>query len=134
MELGCTGHHPAADPLGADDSLASGDDQRHSHRGSVMSSPNVKTPPGWGGVRGKAGEASNCFATINQAAELRPIYTPAALCDLKFKAHDRKNSRGEIIKGNGSGPTGMWVQIGSKVLIDLPVAVRWIESHRIGGL
>lgn len=61
-------------------------------------------------------------------------FTEPALRDVKFKAFDRKNSRGEIIKGNGSGPAGMWVQIGSKVLIDLPVAVRWIESHRIGGL
>ncbi len=73
------------------------------------------------------------FATINQAAELRPVFTPAALRDLKFKAHDRKNSRGEIIKGNGTGPAGVWVQIGAKVLIDLDALDRWIESHRMGG-
>lgn len=70
------------------------------------------------------------FATINQAAELRPVFTPAALRDLKFKAHDRKNSRGEIIKGNGTGPAGVWVQIGAKVLVDLEALDRWIESHK----
>ncbi len=76
---------------------------------------------------------SNCFATINQAAELRPIFTPAALRDLKFKAHDRKNSRGETILGNGSGPAGVWVQIGAKVLIDICAFDRWVASHRLGG-
>lgn len=76
--------------------------------------------------------ASVRYATINQAAELRPVFTPAALRDLKFKAHDRKNSRGETIKGNGTGPAGVWVQIGAKVLIDLDALDRWIDSHRIG--
>ena len=71
------------------------------------------------------------YTTINQAAELRPVFTPAALRDLKFKAHDRKNSRGETIKGNGTGPAGVWVQIGAKVLIDLPALDRWIESHKV---
>ncbi len=73
------------------------------------------------------------FATINQAAELRPIFTPAALRDLKFKANDRENSRGETIKGNGTGPAGVWVQIGAKVLVDLPALDRWIESHKMTG-
>ncbi len=73
------------------------------------------------------------YATINQAAELRQVFTPAALRDLKFKAHDRKNSRGQIIKGNGTGPAGVWVQIGAKVLVDLLAFDRWIESHKIGG-
>lgn len=71
------------------------------------------------------------YATINQAAELRPIFTPAALRDLKFKAHDRKNSRGDTIKGNGTGPAGVWVQLGAKVLVDLEALDRWIESHKV---
>ncbi len=78
-----------------------------------------------------AAAAAVRFATINQAAELRPVFTPAALRDLKFKAHDRKNSRGETIKGNGTGPAGVWVQIGAKVLIDLDALDRWIESHKV---
>lgn len=63
-----------------------------------------------------------------------PSYLPFsinALRDLKFKAHDRKNSRGETIKGNGTGPAGVWVQIGAKVLIDLDALDRWIESHKV---
>lgn len=71
------------------------------------------------------------YATINQAAELRPAFTPAAFRDLKFKAHDRKNSRGETIKGNGTGPAGVWVQIGGKVLVDLGALDLWIESHKV---
>ena len=71
------------------------------------------------------------YATINQAAELLPIFTPAALRDLKFKAYDRKNSRGETIKGNGTGPAGVWVQLGAKVLVDLEALDRWIESHKV---
>lgn len=70
------------------------------------------------------------YATIGECAELRP-FSPAALRDLKFKAHDRKNSRGETIKGNGTGPAGVWVQIGAKVLIDLDALDRWIESHKV---
>lgn len=70
------------------------------------------------------------YVTIGRCAELRP-FSPAALRDLKFKAHDRKNSRGETIKGNGTGPAGVWVQIGAKVLIDLDALDRWIESHKV---
>ena len=72
------------------------------------------------------------YLTINECSEIRP-FSPAALRDLKFKAHDRKNSRGETIKGNGTGPAGVWVQIGAKVLIDLEALDRWIGSHRTGG-
>lgn len=69
------------------------------------------------------------YLTINECSTLRP-FSPAALRDLKFKAHDRKNSRGDIIKGNGTGPAGVWVQIGAKVLIDLHALDLWIESHK----
>ena len=71
------------------------------------------------------------YATIIQAAELRPVFTPAALRDLKFKAFDRKNSRGEIIPGNGTGLAGVWAQLGKKVLIDLDALDAWIEAHKI---
>ena len=72
------------------------------------------------------------YLTINECAEIRPFTAPA-LRDLKFKAHDRKNSRGDTIKGNGTGPAGVWLQIGAKVLVDLPALDRWIESHKTGG-
>ncbi len=77
-----------------------------------------------------SGPISPRFATIEQAAETRPAFTRAAFRDLKFRAHDRTNSRGEIIKGNGTGAAGVWIQIGRKVLIDLDAFDRWIESHR----
>jgi hypothetical protein len=73
------------------------------------------------------------FATITECATLRP-FSPAALRDLKFKAHDRKNSRGETIKGNGTGPAGVWLQLGAKVLIDLDAFDAWIESHKAKGI
>ena len=70
------------------------------------------------------------FATIDQAAQCRPAFTPAALRDLKFRAFDRQNSRGEIIKGNGTGAAGVWIQIGRKVLVDLDALDHWIDGHR----
>lgn len=73
----------------------------------------------------------NRFATIEQAAKLRPAFTTAALRDIRFKAADRLNSRGEIIKGNGS--VDAWVTIGRKVLLDLDAFDKWIESHKSGG-
>lgn len=69
------------------------------------------------------------LATIQQAANQYP-FSAAALRDLKFRAQDRKNSRGETIKGNGTGPAGVWLQIGRKVLVDLDCFESWIDSHR----
>jgi hypothetical protein len=74
--------------------------------------------------------AVNRYATVEQAAQLRPAFTPPALRDIRFKSADRFNSRGEIIKGNGSANFGVWVSIGRKVLIDLDAFDRWIESHK----
>ncbi len=70
------------------------------------------------------------FVTVNECATVRP-FTSQALRDMKFKAFDRKNSRGEVIPGNGTGPAGVWVQIGTKVLVDLDALDRWIESRRV---
>ncbi|MDA8416486.1 MAG: hypothetical protein M0Z78_05360 [Betaproteobacteria bacterium] len=72
------------------------------------------------------------FFTIEQAAKARPAFSPAALRDLKFKAHDRRNSRGDVIKGNGTGPAGVWLQVGRKVLMDLERFDAWLDSHRAG--
>ncbi len=80
----------------------------------------------------RPGLAGNRLATIKQAAQLRPVFSEASFRDLKFKAHDRKNSRGETIKGNGTGPAGVWVQVGRKVLVDLSAFDCWLDSHRIG--
>lgn len=69
------------------------------------------------------------FVSIAECAALRP-FSKAALRDLKFRAFDRTNSRGETIVGNGSGPAGVWVVLGRKVLIDLPAFDAWLESRK----
>ena len=71
------------------------------------------------------------YVTIKQLATLRSAFTEAALRDIAFKADDRKNSRGEIIEGNGSGPAGVWLKLGAKRLAHLPAFDRWIESHKV---
>jgi hypothetical protein len=77
--------------------------------------------------------AANRYATVEQTAQLRPAFTRPALRDIRFKSANRINSRGEVIKGNGSADFGVWVSIGRKVLIDLDAFDRWIESHKMGG-
>jgi len=72
------------------------------------------------------------FVTIAECATIRP-FSAAALRDLRFKAADRKNSRNETIKGNGTASAGVWLQVGAKVLIDLDAFDCWLESHRLGG-
>ena len=74
--------------------------------------------------------AVNRFATIDQAALLRPAFTAAALRDIRFKADDRLNSRGDVINGNGTAAAGVWVQVGRKVLVDLAAFDRWLESQK----
>lgn len=68
------------------------------------------------------------LGTIAQTASAYPAFTQAALRDLVFKADDRKNSRGEKIKGNGLAPSV--VRIGRKVLIDFDAFEAWIDFHR----
>ena len=77
-----------------------------------------------------AGATPPRHLTIEHTAQIRPAWTPAALRDLKFRAFDRTNSRGERIEGNGTGSAGVWIQIGRRVLVDIDAFDRWIESHR----
>lgn len=56
--------------------------------------------------------------------------TPAAVRALVFRADDRRNSRGELLPGNGLGRAGAIVRIGRKVLIDLDRFTAWVELHR----
>lgn len=70
------------------------------------------------------------IGTIAEAAKHYP-FTEAAFRDLKFRAFDRVNSRGDVIKGNGTGPKGVWIQIGRKVLIDLDAFDAWLESRTL---
>jgi hypothetical protein len=74
--------------------------------------------------------APSRYATIEQAAVVRPAFTAPALRNLKFKAFDRHNSRGERIAGNGTGAAGVWLQVGRKVLIDLEAFDLWLGGYR----
>lgn len=69
------------------------------------------------------------FVTIAQASDLRPAFTEPALRDIRFKAFDRLDSRGNLIKGNGSGEFGCWIVLGGKVLLDLERFDAWVVSH-----
>ncbi|MDP2825131.1 MAG: hypothetical protein Q8O52_20925 [Sulfuritalea sp.] len=98
-----------------------------------MQTPQATTsesPASMGAHHAAMAKPTDRYLTIPQCAGVRP-FTAAALRDMKFKAHDRKNSRGEVIAGNGTGPAGVWIQIGSKVLIDLDAFDAWIGSHRL---
>ena len=92
----------------------------------------TQQPPAPAPAQMAAPVVANRFATVEQGAQVRPAFTAAALRDIRFKADDRINSRGDVIKGNGSAAAGVWVSIGRKVLIDLEAFDRWIESHKTG--
>lgn len=95
-----------------------------------MQTAHIETPALSGAHHAVMTKSPDRYLTIAQCAAVRP-FTAAALRDLKFKAHDRKNSRGEVIAGNGTGPAGVWLQIGSKVLVDLEAFDAWLDSHRL---
>jgi hypothetical protein len=95
-----------------------------------MQTAHIETPALSGAHHAVMTKSPDRYLTIPQLAAERP-FSEAALRDLKFKAHDRKNSRGEVIKGNGTGPAGVWIQIGRKVLADLEAFDAWLGSHRM---
>lgn len=55
--------------------------------------------------------------------------TPGAVRMDIFKAEDRRNSRGEIIKGNGLADHGAIVRCGRKVLIDVHRYGNWLAGR-----
>ncbi len=55
--------------------------------------------------------------------------TPGAVRMDIFKAADRKNSRGEIIKGNGLAEHDAIVRRGRKVLIDVHRYGNWLAGR-----
>lgn len=46
-----------------------------------------------------------------------------------FKAQDRYNSRGDLIKGNGLAATGAIIRRGRKILIDLERYGQWLAGQ-----
>lgn len=65
--------------------------------------------------------AASVFADAGQ--------TPGAIRMNVFKAEDRKNSRGETIKGNGLSEHGAIVRRGRKVLIDVHRYGNWLAGR-----
>ena len=90
--------------------------------------------PEWNFVQGTNPHGAGTrppFVPLKDIPIYRPGWTVPALRDLFFKAFDRHNSRGELIKGNGSGRDGVWIQIGRKIMVDMQAFDAWVASHRL---
>ena len=57
-------------------------------------------------------------------------WSEPALRDLIFKSDDRKNSRGEVLRGNGLADAGAILRIGRKVLIDEDRFLEWVDKQQ----
>lgn len=70
------------------------------------------------------------LATVENTAKAYAAagQTPAAIRANIFKSSDRKNSRGELIRGNGLAATGAIIRRGRKVLIDLDKYGAWLSG------
>ncbi len=69
------------------------------------------------------------LVTISVLARLyRDSKTPGAIRMDVFKAEDRRNSRGELIKGNGLASHGAIIRNGRKVLIRPDRYGRWLAG------
>lgn len=68
------------------------------------------------------------FRTVEQFAEVHPVFTASALRNLIFKAEPRKSSLGEI-PGNGLIEAGAILRVGRKVLIDEDRFFAWVRSQ-----
>jgi hypothetical protein len=77
------------------------------------------------------GNSLPALATVEKAAAAFPDLdlTPAAIRGHVFKADDRMNSRGEVIKGNGLGKTGAIIRRGRRVYLDLPKYGAWLAGR-----
>jgi len=62
----------------------------------------------------------SCFPLAN--------LTTAAIHGHIFKAHDRFDSKGRKIPGNGLAATGAIIRCGRKVLIDVDKYARWLSG------
>lgn len=71
------------------------------------------------------------LATIENAAKHFSAagQTPGAIrCNI-FKAEDRKNSRGEIIPGNGLAEYGAIIRRGRRILLDIDQYGLWLSGR-----
>jgi len=70
--------------------------------------------------------------TVAQFAERFPAFTQAALRALILNAAERKNSRGEVIGGNGLAEAGAIIRVGRKVLVSEGRFFLWIAAQQAG--
>jgi hypothetical protein len=68
--------------------------------------------------------------TVQQFAERRPAWSPAALRSLILNADDRFSTSGKRIAGNGLAEAGAIVRVGRRVLIDEAAFFRWIAEQQ----
>ena len=73
---------------------------------------------------------SRSLLTVKQLHRKHNAFPEAGLRYYIFHAKPRKNSRGEIIPGNGLLEAGAILWIGRKVLIDEDRFLAWLESQQ----
>ena len=66
--------------------------------------------------------------TVEQFANVEPVFTAAALRNLIFKAETRHSSKGEI-PGNGLIECGAIIRCGRKVMIHRERFLEWVQSR-----
>jgi len=70
------------------------------------------------------------YTVPNLADKHRQWLTEPALRNHILNAADRKNSRGEVIKGNGLEESGAIVRIGRRILIDEAKFFSWLAQQQ----
>ena len=66
--------------------------------------------------------------TVKQLSKKFPAFSENSLRFHIFNAESRKNSRNEVIQGNGLASA--LFRIGKKVLVDEGRFLEWVEQHR----
>ena len=67
--------------------------------------------------------------TVKEFSRKYPSFPEGGLRHLIFNSSERKNSRGEVVSGNGMEEQGVLVRVGRKILIDEDKFFSWIESQ-----
>lgn len=72
------------------------------------------------------------IATVKVAASEYPEYcnSEGAWRALIFNAEARKNSRGDVIPGNGLAEYGVIIRRGRKVMLDLDAYDLWLDAQK----
>ena len=73
------------------------------------------------------------IATVSNLPQLAGYdwLTVPALRHLLFQAKSRKNSKGQVVPGNGLEEVGAIIHVGRRVLIDVDRFDSWLDRHRV---